>query len=926
MNEMAEPVLVVRGATEHNLREVDLDLPHGRLIAFSGVSGSGKTSLVFDTIYAEARRRFLVALDRSEQAVTRRLRPPRVRRLEGLAPAVAIAQTGRPQSPRATVATLSGVHDLLRLLWTRVGEPHCVACGAPVRSERFEELHDAALGLPAGTQLLILAPRWLQPGEDEAAFLAWTDRSGYRRIRAGTELMTLEDATPEALRGKPLAVVVDRLVIRPDTGRRLKGSLEAAVQAGDGRVCLVDPGTGWERSFAVRPACSACGAPFRPLEPALFSFNSLRGACPTCRGLGVQQGLGFDQLFADGRATLEEALGPLWREFGHAELQRHLERFCRQRRLDPDLPVGAWPGAAAAALWDGPPERATFPGLSRWLDRLGRRARAAERSWLDGFVGEAACAACNGARLRPEALAVTVAGRTIAELCARPLAAVPDLLGQIRADGPGQVVVEALTGQLGRSLALLSDLGLGYLTLDRPGDTLSSGEYQRLRLGAALGSRMTRILYVLDEPSLGLHARDTDRLLTALEALRDAGNTVLVVEHDPAILRRADLLVDLGPGAGPDGGRIVARGTPDEVAAGDSLTGQYLAGARRLPPRPARPAGTRGWLRLENARGHNLKGISVAFPLGSLTCVTGVSGSGKSTLVQGTLYPALAGRFHGAEVRPLPHDACLGAESLERVVAADQRPIGRTPRSNLASYTGLLTPVRRLFAEMPESRLRAYRPSHFSFNAADGACPECGGSGMEAVRQGLLEDLEIPCATCDGSRYRTEVLDVRYRGLTIAETLDLTVGEAADRFDAVPEIAARLRLLQAVGLGYLRLGHSTPRLSGGEAQRIKLAAQLGRPGLARTLYLLDEPTTGLRLEDVRFLLELLRRLVDEGSTVVVVEHHLEFAAATDWIIDLGPEAGDEGGWVVAAGTPEEVARVPESRTGQYLAQRLAQSD
>jgi excinuclease ABC subunit A len=917
---MVQQWITLRGATEHNLAGVDLDLPHGQCIAFSGVSGSGKTSLVFDTLYAEARRRFLVVMDRSDQGLARRVRPPRVQLLEGLAPAVAIAQHARGVGPRSTVATLTGVHDFLRLLWTRIGVAHCLSCGAAVRCQRAEELYDAAASLPAGTSLTILAPRWLSPDEDVAAFLAWTDRAGYRRIRAGTTYWTLEDADPERLQGQPMAVVIDRLLIRPDTHRRLRGSLEAAAEVGQGRVCLVDAATGGEQTFAVRPVCSACGAPSRPLEPALFSFQSRRGACPICRGLGVERTVHQEQVMGGEHGTLEDCLGPLWRDFGQQELQRQLARLCRRHGIDMDQPVGTWPEAAVAEFWHG--RASGFAGMASWLQNPPARSPAQLRVWLEAFAGHTACAACGGTRLRPEALAVTVAGQHLAHLCAQPLASLPDFLDGLRAPGLEQAVIDLLAVHLRRSVTVLCDLGLGYLTWDRPAETLSSGELQRLRLAAALGARMTQVLYVLDEPSLGLHARDTERLVSALMALRDDGNTVVVVEHDLAVLRRADLLVDVGPGAGPGGGTIVALGPPAAVAAGDSLTGQYLSGRRQLPDRPRRPVGQVGWLTIHEARGHNLKGVTAAFPLGALTCVTGVSGSGKSSLVQGTLWPALAARLHRSSLAALPHGGCTGADGLQRVVAVDQRPVGRTPRSHAASYTGLLTPLRRLFAALPEARLRAYKPAHFSFNAPEGACPQCGGSGAQPTRQGWLDTADLVCGACSGSRYNREVLEIRYRGLTIAQVLELTVGEALERFGAVPDLASRLLLLQSVGLGYLRLGQPSPQLSGGEAQRVKLAADLGRPSVGATVYLLDEPTTGLHLEDVRLLLELLRRLVDQGSTVVVVEHHLEFAAAADWVIDLGPEAGEAGGQVVAAGAPAEVAAAPASITGRFLAQHL----
>ena len=921
---MSTKILSIRGASEHNLQQLDLDLPHGKLIAFSGVSGSGKTSLVFDTIYAESRRRFLVALDRTEQGVMRRLRSPRVGSLEGLAPAVAIGQGGMRPNPRATVATLAGIYDYLRLLFARLGTPRCTVCGAEVRAQRFETVHETAAGMPEGTKLLVLAPHRLREGERESAFLEWVDRSGYRRIRVDGKMLLLEEVEPAEIRGKRLQVVVDRLVVKPDTVRRLKGSLQAALEVGDGQLSLVRLDREEELSFSVRPSCSACGAPFQAITPALFSFNSSQGACPECRGLGCQSGLNFERIFDAGRATIEEALGGLWQEFGHADLQRGLVRFCARREVEIDAPVGEWEEGIKSRLWDGEGRRGGFTGVNRWLERIRSKAAGEELSWLEAYLADSPCAACEGTRLRPEALAVEIEGEHIAGITGRSIEATGRLFEKLRFEGAKAAIGETVAAQIGRGLRILQELGLGYLGLDRRADSLSSGEFQRLRLGAALGAGMAQVLYVLDEPSVGLHARDAARLLGALEELRDGGNTILVVEHDQEILRHADLVVDLGPGAGGNGGRLMAAGRPAEVATSGSVTGRYLGGTLRLEEAKERPLGSLGWLHLEGAKGHNLKDVNVDFPLGNLVCVTGVSGSGKSSLIGETLRPLLAAHLQNAERPPLSYTACRGLEHLERVVAVDQRPIGRSSRSNAATYTGLMAAIRRLYAELPEARLRAYRPGHFSFNAPEGACAECKGSGVSAVRQGMLEDLEMICRSCGGRRYRGEVLDIRFRERNIAEVLEMSADEARAFFDAIPEMARRLQLLVDVGLGYLRLGQSSTSFSGGEAQRVKLAAELGRPQQAHTLYILDEPTTGLHLEDVRFLLELLQRLVDESNTVIVVEHHIELIAAADFAIDLGPEGGEAGGEVVVTGRPREVAACEASWTGRYLERHFAE--
>ena len=913
-----QPTLVVREACEHNLRAVSLDLPHESLVAVSGPSGSGKTSLVLDTIYAEARRRFLAALDQG--GGWRALRVPKAGRIDGLAPALALAGgTGR-QSPRATVATLSGLYDLLRLLFARVGQPSCLHCGGRVQTHRFEDANEAAASMPDGTRLMILAPRRQRKDETPEQVLAAIDRAGYRHVRLDGQDLLLEDIAPEHVaRAQHLSVVVDRLVIKKGIARRLQGSLQAALQAGDGQVVLSTPDAGSDLVFAVRPACSACGAPFPPLEPALFSFNSATGACPACRGLGVQSGLSSEQIFASGRATLEGALGPLWHDFGHGDLRDRLQTFCRRHQVDPEQPVGDWPDQAVERLWLGEGRR--FIGLARWLERISAKAEGEELAWLEERLDDAPCPSCDGARLRPESLAVQLGGASIAEVGECAVVAATEWLNNL--DFPAAIapVGEAIRVQISRRLNLLQELGLEYLQLNRRADTLSSGEFQRLRLGSALSSGTTQMLYVLDEPSAGLHARDAAQLLDALRALRDAGNSVFLIEHDAALLRGADWLVDMGPGAGTAGGQVVAEGAPSEVAATESLTGRYLRGALQLPRTQARQP--QGWLALSGARGHNLRQLDVKWPLGTLICVTGVSGSGKSSLVSHTLHPLLAAKLHGAQRRPLPYDSCTGIEQVTRVVAVDQRPIGRSARSNAATYTGLLAPIRRLFADLPEARLRGYRPGHFSFNAPEGACDLCKGRGVHSTHRGAFDDLEVVCPSCSGRRYRAEVLDVRFHQHHIAEVLELSVTEASELFAAVPQVAQRLETLAEVGLGYLHLGQPATSFSGGEAQRVKLAAELGRSRQDHALYILDEPTVGLHLEDVRLLLALLQRLVDEGNTVVVVEHHIEFIAAADWVIDLGPEGGEAGGAITACGRPEEVASAADSHTGTYLQKLFA---
>ena len=906
---MTGRLIRLRGAAEHNLKDLDLDLPHHRLVALTGVSGSGKTSLAFDTLYAEARRRFLLTADPQRAQA---LRPPRFRSLEGLAPALAIAQDRAPQNPRTTAAVLAGLHDYLRLLYAHLGQARCLSCGAPVRCQRFEEVYETGAGLPPGTALTVLARRRVPAAGGPAEFLAAVDRTGYRRLRLDGQFLSLEEADPAALLpGAWVEIAVDRLVVKPETLRRLQGSLEAALEVGEGQLVLA--WEGGEGRFALRPACSACATPFRPLSAALFSFNSPQGACPECRGLGRAPQLDADAVLGQHHASLAEALGPLWT----GPLRTQLLIFCNRHHLDPEVPLAAWQPAQRALLWEGAGKGAK--GLRRWLEGPALREKAPD--WFAAHQAEASCPACQGRRLVPEALAVEVGGHNLADLTACTAARAADVISGLAFPLAQAPAGQALVSQLLRRLAALEELGLGYLTLDRRADTLSSGEYQRLRLAAALGAGLTQVLYVLDEPSAGLHARDAGRLLRFLQALRDAGNTVVVVEHDPLLIRGADHLVDLGPGAGVHGGRLLAQGSPAEVAAAPTPTGRFLRGQDHLPAGPRRPAGPGGWLRLYGARGHNLKDLDVAFPLGNLVCLTGVSGSGKTSLVLRTLCPLVARHLGQPAPVPLPYRGCEGLDLVERLVEVDQRPLGRTPRSNPATYTGLMGDLRQLFAELPAARLRGYTPSYFSFNAPEGACPECRGSGL--AQEEVWDHLARACLTCGGSRYRGEVLDVRYRDLHIAQTLELSVAEAGERFAAIPSLVRRLEVLDQVGLGYLPLGQPAPSLSGGEAQRVRLAAELSRPSRRRTLYVLDEPTTGLHLKDVHLLLELLQRLVDQGNTALVIEHHLDLIGAADYVLDLGPEAGEEGWRLMACGTPQEIAATENSWTGRSLREHLS---
>jgi len=935
-------MLSIRGAVEHNLKNVNLDLPHNSLVVLCGVSGSGKSSLAFDTVYAEARRRFHAALDPSRSGS--RWRRPRVASLEGLAPPIAIAQLGFRADPRSTAGTLSGAYEYFRLLFARTGQPRCLVCGQAVIVHRFEEVYERAAGLPEGTKLTILAPLRI---DEVAAAPQWSqqiERAGFARLRLDGEIVRLDEVDSRRIQSSStIEVVVDRLVVKAAALVRLKGSLEAAVEHSGGRVTLdrLTPNDveSTDMRFSVQPSCSACGAPFEPITPGLFSFNSPRGACPGCRGTGVQSGMEFERFFADKAQALDEALGPLWSEFGHAGLQEDVWLQCQRVGVDPQQPIGEWPpqgadkfwraGRAPAALRSAPGSAdsgrkpsATFPGLRRWLERRAAQAEGNELQWMEERLSDRLCAQCEGSRLSRYPLSVWLEEETIATLMARPVRDTLSFLKGVKFDESRRLIGETIIAQIVSRLQTIEELGLDYLALDRSVDALSSGELQRLRLAAALGGDMTGMLYVLDEPSVGLHARDAQCLAMALLRLRDQGNTLLVVEHDIAVLERADFLVDMGPGAGIEGGHVSAQGTPTEVAATDSPSARYLRGEPHAITGRQRSPGAHGWLRLSGASGHNLKDLDVAIPLQCLVAVSGVSGSGKSSLIHGTLFRLAAARLHKAQQLPLPFRACSGLEQVGSVLAVDQKSIGRSARSNTASYSGLLAYIRRLYAELPEAKLRGYRPAHFSFNVPEGACEQCGGTGLGPERtHGQHEIQGGACASCDGRRFKREVHDIRFRQVTIVEALEMSVIEALDLFGAIPQIERRLQLLRDLGLGYLVLGQPASRLSGGEAQRLKLTAQLSRSVDSQILYILDEPTTGLHIRDVEYLITLLQLLIERGHSVIVVEHDLDVIRCADYVIDMGPESGDGGGQIVVAGAPDEIVAAPGSHTGRCLADR-----
>ncbi|HEX3490244.1 MAG TPA: excinuclease ABC subunit UvrA [Streptosporangiaceae bacterium] len=934
--------LIVRGAREHNLRGVDLDLPRNALIAFTGVSGSGKSSLAFDTIFAEGQRRYVESLSAYARQFLGQLHKPDVDAIEGLSPAVSIDQKSTSRNPRSTVGTVTEIYDYLRLLWARIGQPHCPVCGAPIRQHTPQQIVDAILEFPEGTRFHVLAP---VAGDDYGQLFADLQAKGFARVRVDGTVYPLVE--PPELDSRPdhvIEVVVDRLTARASSRQRITDSVETALRLAGGRlmldlVDLAEDDPGRRPSFSEALTCPN-GHPLAidEIEPRSFSFNSPFGACPACTGLGVQREVDQELIVPDGSLALAEGAIAPWARWQERDyFQRLLEGVARARGFDMSTPWDELPEEARGAVLNGTGDRVhisyrtrsgrdrsyfvTFEGVLPWLRRRHAEAESdAEREQYEAFMREAPCPVCGGARLRPEVLAVTVQGRSIAEIAALSMGEMAQWLEGLELTEREALIGARVLQDVRARLGFLTDVGLDYLSLDRASATLAAGEAQRIRLATQLGSGLAGVLYVLDEPSAGLHQRDNQRLIETLVRLRDLGNTVIVVEHDQDTIRAADWVVDVGPGPGEQGGQVVVSGTVEDLKRSpESVTGAYLSGRRRIEvpaQRRARRAGHE--LVVQGAREHNLRDIDVTVPLGQLVAVTGVSGSGKSSLVSDVLYPVLANRLNGARLAPGRHTRITGLEHLDKVVGVDQSPIGRTPRSNPATYTGVFDPIRKLFAQTAEAKVRGYQPGRFSFNVKGGRCENCQGEGTIRIEMSFLPDVYVPCEVCQGTRYNRETLDVHYKGKTISEVLDMTVQEAAEFFRPVDRIARHLRALEAVGLGYVRLGQPATTLSGGEAQRVKLAAELHRRSAGRTIYVLDEPTAGLHAEDVRKLLGVLQSLVAMGNTVLVVEHNLDVIKTADWVIDLGPDGGPDGGQVVAQGTPEEIAAVPGSHTGRFL--------
>ncbi|MFQ3622375.1 MAG: excinuclease ABC subunit UvrA [Acetobacteraceae bacterium] len=935
----------VRGAREHNLKSVDVEIPRHSLTVITGLSGSGKSSLAFDTIYAEGQRRYVESLSAYARQFLELMQKPDVDSIEGLSPAISIDQKTTSRNPRSTVGTVTEIHDYMRLLWARVGVPHSPATGLPIEAQTVSQMVDRVLAMREGTRLLLLAPVVRGRKGEYRKDLAELQKRGFQRVKVDGALHEI-DAVPalDKKRKHDIEVVVDRVIVRAGIASRLADSFETALALADGIAVAEDAESGERTTFSAKFACPVSGFTIAEIEPRLFSFNNPAGACPDCDGLGVTTFFDPDLVVPDERLSLADGAIAPWQNTSSPYYRQTLECLARHLKISTRTPWKDLPERARQAILHGTGETAVTmryeDGLRTYETRkpfegvmanLERRWRETDSAWvreeLARFQGEAPCEACNGYRLRPEALAVKVAGLHIGEVSAfsireadRWFRALPEALSPQRREIARRILRE-ITDRLG----FLNDVGLDYLTLARGSASLSGGESQRIRLASQIGSGLTGVLYVLDEPSIGLHQRDNERLLGTLKRLRDLGNTVIVVEHDEDAIRAADHLVDMGPGAGVHGGEVVASGPPETVFANPrSLTGDYMSGRKRIPlPARRRPADPRRVLRVVGATGNNLKDITVAVPLSTLTCVTGVSGGGKSTLVIDTLYKAVSRRLMGAREHPAPHRRIDGLEHLDKVIDIDQSPIGRTPRSNPATYTGAFAPIRDWFAELPESRQRGYRPGRFSFNVKGGRCEACQGDGVIKIEMHFLPDVYVTCDACKGRRYNRETLEIQFRGKSIADVLEMTVEEGVEFFQAVPAIRDKLRTLNDVGLSYVKLGQPATTLSGGEAQRVKLAKELSRRATGRTLYILDEPTTGLHFEDVRRLLEVLHALVDAGNTVLVIEHNLEVIKTADWIVDLGPEGGDGGGRVVAEGTPEEVASNPASHTGRFLAPVLA---
>ncbi len=933
--------IVISGAREHNLKDIDLELPRDALIVITGLSGSGKSSLAFDTIYAEGQRRYVESLSAYARQFLGLMEKPDVDSIEGLSPAISIDQKTTSRNPRSTVGTVTEIYDYLRLLWARIGTPFCPECGEEITGQTQEQIVDRLMTLDEGTKFMVMAPIVRGRKGEYGKLLEQMRLEGYSRVKVNGELRRLDEEIVLDKKFKhDISVVVDRLVMKTDLRRRLSESVEAAggLAAGLIEVELVDDPKAAPLLFSEQFACLNCGTSIPELEPRIFSFNSPHGACDGCHGLGFQRVIDPELVVPDPTLSLAEGALQPWNRGITAYWRRLIAAVAEEYGVDAEKPWSQLKKSDKEIFLYGTGEdrhqvtytnrfgrrrsyKVRFEGIVNNLQRRYEETDSeTNRERIESYMAEQPCPQCGGARLRPESLAVKIGGLSIAEYSDLSARAAAQWIAELEMTETEKAIARLIVREITERLAFLENVGIGYLSLARSARSLSGGEAQRIRLATQIGSHLVGVMYVLDEPSIGLHQRDNEKLIATLNRLRDLGNTVIVVEHDEGTMMAADHLVDLGPGAGEHGGHVIAAGTPAKVAKNSaSLTGQYLSGKRRIevPEERRQPSGA---LRVRGAREHNLKGVDVAIPLGVLCCVTGVSGSGKSTLVNETLHHAVANRLHAAKLRPGAHDGIDGLSQIDKIINIDQSPIGRTPRSNPATYTGVFDHIRQLFTQTQEARARGYKPGRFSFNVKGGRCEVCKGDGQIKIEMHFLPDVYVPCEQCHGKRYNRETLEVRFKGKNIADVLEMSVEEGVEFFENVPKIARRLRTLHDVGLDYIRLGQPATTLSGGEAQRIKLATELSKVATGDTLYILDEPTTGLHFADVQRLLDVLGRLVDAGNSIVVIEHNLDVIKTADWLVDLGPEGGEEGGEIVATGTPEEVAAVKGSYTGRFLAE------
>ena len=936
--------ITIRGAREHNLKNVTLSIPRDKLVVFTGLSGSGKSSLAFDTIYAEGQRRYVESLSAYARQFLGQMEKPDVDIIEGLSPAISIDQKGTSKNPRSTVGTVTEVYDYLRLLYARVGHPHCPVCGREVRRQTVDQMADHIEKLPKGTRVMVLGPVVKGRKGEYKSLIEDVRKSGFVRVRVDGSLYEIGEQIPMDKNKKhDVEVVVDRIVIGPEQRTRLVESIETAARLGGGLVIVAPVDGGEEIQMSQAFACPYDGTSVPEPEPRNFSFNNPHGACPVCTGIGSQLVVDGDLVVPDPSLSLREGAIAAWSksQFFYPEL---LESVSKYFGIDMDKPWSRLPKQQRDMLLNGTGEKKIRFGYknqyghSRWYEapfegviaNLQRRYEETQSEYLkaelERYMSDKPCPACKGRRLKPESLAVTVADRNIADVSALSISASIAFFDQLALTEREQLIARGIMKEIRERLQFMIDVGLDYLTIARAANTLSGGESQRIRLATQIGSKLMGVLYILDEPSIGLHQRDNRRLINTLLSLRDLGNTLIVVEHDEETIRSADYMVDIGPAAGEHGGEIIAAGPVEKVLRDpNSITAAYLRGDRMIPVPERRRKGNGKKLVVRGAQANNLKDIDVAIPLGTFVAVSGVSGSGKSSLVTDILSRKVAQYFYRAKDRPGPHRAVEGLDNLDKAIDIDQSPIGRTPRSNPATYTGMFTHIRDLFASMPEAKMRGYKPGRFSFNVKGGRCEACQGDGIIQIEMQFLPDVYVPCEVCHGTRYSREVQEVKFRGHSISDVLEMTVDEALDVFENVPAIKTKLRTLHDVGLGYIRLGQPATQLSGGEAQRVKLSSELSRRDTGRTLYLLDEPTTGLHYADVERLLTVLHRLVEHGNTVVVIEHNLDVLKTADWLIDLGPEGGDKGGYVIAEGTPEQLAANRESATGQFLREPLAKA-